>query len=159
MHYRAASEKFDYFVTGFTGALCAYITQTYTPERLSFSPNTLELISLLLLIGSVIAGFRRIEKSLIAYRYNAHTLRVQEQKGQLVTKSKGQMLVNQSSGEIIDPVMVQAKIQMLSEVLPEFEEGMNKAAEKSGNWYKIRNWLLGTGFLLLVASKVWYAYV
>jgi hypothetical protein len=68
------------------------------------------------------------------------------------------MLVNQATGEVLDPFLVQTKIQALSEVLPEFEEGMNKSAEKSGALYKIRNWLLGTGFLLLVAAKVWYAY-
>ncbi len=158
-HYRVASEKFDYFVTGLTGAICAYITQTYHPEKLSLHPTTLELLSLLLLIGSVVAGFKRIEYSLITYRYNAHLLRLQEQKGQLVSKSRGGMVVNEATGEVIDPVSVHTKIQVITEVLPEFEDGQNKNANISGNWYKARNWLLFLGFMFLVSSKVWSAYV
>lgn len=158
-HYRLASEKFDYFVTGLTGAICAYITQTYHPEKLSINPNTLELLSLLLLIGSVVAGFKRIEHSLVAYRYNAHTLRLQEQKGQLVSKSSGGMVVNEATGEVLDPVSVHTTIQAISEVLPEFEESQNKSANIAGNWYKARNWLLFLGFMSLIGSKVWSAYV
>ena len=157
-YYRAASEKFDYFVTGLTGALCAYISQTFTPERLSISPASLELAALLTLVVSVIAGFKRIEASLIATRYNAHTLRLQEQRGQMVAKLSRAPLVNSAAGEILNPVSVQTKIQVIAEVLPEFEKSANDKAEASGNWYKTRNWLLMVGFLMLVASRVWRAY-
>lgn len=158
-YYRSASEKFDYFVTGLTGALCAYISQTFTPERISVSPASLELVALLTLIASVVAGFKRIEVSLVTARYNAHTLRLQEQRGQLVSKLGGFPLVNSATGEILDPVTVQNKIQIISEVLPEFEKSSTENAEASGRWYHIRNWLLMAGFLMLVAARVWHAYI
>jgi len=158
-YYRSASEKFDYFVTGLTGALCAYISQTFTPERISVSPASLELAALLTLVASVIAGFKRIEASLVTTRYNAHTLRLQEQRGQLMSKLSGSPLFNSATGEVISPVSVSTKIQVITEVLPEFEKSMSDNAEASGNWYHARNWLLAVGFLMLVASRVWRAYL
>ena len=158
-YYRSASEKFDYFIVGLTGTLCAYISQTFSVKPISLSPQTLELAALLVLVMSVVAGFKRIELSLMAARYNAHTLRVQEQKGQLVSKYQGGDLVNSSTGEVLSPLAVQTKIQVLSEVLPDFEKSMNKCAVWAGRWYHIRNWLLMVGFFMLVASRVWSAYV
>jgi len=158
-YYRSASEKFDYFVTGLTGALCAYISQTFTPERISVSPASLELVALLTLIASVVAGFKRIEVSLVTARYNAHTLRLQEQRGQLVSKLGSFPLVNSATGEILDPATVQNKLQLISEVLPEFEKSSAENAEASGRWYHTRNWLLMAGFLMLVAARVWHAYI
>ncbi len=150
-YYRTASEKFDYFVTSLTGALCAYISQTFAPERVSLSPASLELAALLTLIASVIAGFKRIEASLIATRYNAHTLRLQEQRDQLTSKLSGPPLVGLPSA--------QTRIQVIAEVLPEFKKSANDFAEVSGNWYKARNWLLLLGFLMLVTARVWRAYI
>lgn len=158
-YYRSASEKFDYFIVGLTGTLCAYISQTFSVKPISVSPQSLELLSLIMLVLSVVAGFKRIEKSLIATRYNAHTLRIQEQKGQLILKRNGGHLVNSATGEMLDPIAVNMKIQVLSEVLPEFEESMNRSAEWAGRWYHIRNGLLLIGFLGLVAARVWGAYV
>jgi len=64
-YLRQSSEKFDYFVTGITGTLCVYIIQTFQAEKISISPNTLELLSLLTLITSVFAGFKRIECTMV----------------------------------------------------------------------------------------------
>lgn len=158
-YYRPASEKFDYFIVGLTGALCAYISQTFSIDPISFSPQSLELVSLLVLVLSMVAGFKRIEMSLIATRYNAHTLRIQEQRGQLVSKSSSGPMFNSATGEILNPIEVNTKIQVLNEVLPEFENSMNRCANWAGHWYSIRNWLLMVGFLGLVVARVWSAYV
>ena len=158
-HHRAASEKFDYFVTGITGALCAYISQTYTPTKLSISPGTLELVALLILIGSVIAGFKRIEATISVYKGNEQLLRFQEERGQLVTKSSENNLVNSSTGETWTPEMVEAKIKILTEAIPKYQKEVEDIADKTNSWYTRRNYLLVIGFLALVASKVWVAYV
>ena len=158
-YWRQSSEKFDYFVTGVTGALCAYISQTFKPEQISLSPNTLELISLLILILSVYAGFKRIEYTVETFRYNHRSLYLSEQVGQLITKYNGGHLINEATGEIISPEIVELKIQTLKEIQPKVEENAEKAATGSGNWYKWRNRFLTIGFLMLVASKIWSAYV
>jgi hypothetical protein len=157
-HQRAASEKFDYFVTGITGALCAYISQTYTPSKLSVSPGTLELLALLFLVGSVIAGFKRIETSIMVYRYNAHTLRLQEERGQLASNSAGGHMLNTSTGDVLSREEVFAKLRALTEALPESHKKTEDTAITAGTWYKVRNNLLVIGFLALLASKVWSAY-
>lgn len=158
-YWHQSREKFDYFVTGITGALCAYVSQSSVPARISVSPNTLELLALLLLVGSVIAGFRRIEKILIAYRYDHEMLRAQEERGQLVSLPEGGTLVNKASGEILGPDLISSRIHELSESWAESEKFANMSSRSADLWYRVRNWLLGTGFLLLIASKVWAAYM
>ena len=59
--WRESTEKFDYFILGVLGALCAYISQTYKAERLGLNPGTLDLLALLVLVLAAVFGFRRIE--------------------------------------------------------------------------------------------------
>lgn len=157
-YWRQTSEKFDYFVTGITGALCAYISQTFQAEQISISPNTLELMSLFILIASVYAGFKRIECTVETHRHNHSSLYLGEQIGQLITKFNGGHIINESTGEIMSPEMVKAKIDALKEVQPKIEKNVDNAATAAGNWYTWRNRFLGIGFLILVTSKVWAAY-
>lgn len=84
-YWRQSSEKFDYFVTGITGALCAYISQTFNAEKISFSPNTLELLALLTLIASVFAGFKRIECVVETHKHNHGSLYLSELIGALTS--------------------------------------------------------------------------
>lgn len=158
-NWRQSSEKFDYFVTGITGALCAYISQTFKPEQISFSPNTLELVSLLILVGSVYAGFKRIESAVETHRHNHHSLHLSEQTGQLMSKFEGQHLLNEATGEILPAEQVVAKIKYLKKIQPEVESLAETAAQEAGTWYTWRNRLLASGFCLLVAAKVLGAYV
>jgi len=158
-YWRQASEKFDYLVTGVTGALCAYITQTFSPEKLSLSPNTLELVALLVLISSVYAGFKRIESSVETQRHSYNSLYLSEQLGQLVIKNKGESIINEATGEVFSPMDVEKMINLLTEKQPEVEKIADKSAKVAQNWYTKRNRLLSLGFMLLVAAKVWSAYI
>ena len=70
--WRESTEKFDYFILGVVGALCAYISQTFKPERIGLNPGTLELLALLVLVLGAVFGFRRVEQvnlvTLVNYR-------------------------------------------------------------------------------------------
>jgi len=92
-YYREASQRFDYFVLAVSTALCAYIGQTLVPQKLNVSPYALEVLSLFLLVASVIAGFKRIEKSVVSHRLNHTFLHLNEQRGQLVTSFSGKPVV------------------------------------------------------------------
>ena len=46
-----AQQRFEYFVTGLTGAMFTYITQTYTPQKLDLSAVGDEL--------RTVGGFRK----------------------------------------------------------------------------------------------------
>jgi hypothetical protein len=59
--WRESTEKFDYFMLGVLGALCAYVAQGYKPARIGINSGTAELIALLLLVLAAVLGFRRIE--------------------------------------------------------------------------------------------------
>src|ERR1017187_1350311 len=56
-----SSEKFDYFLCSVSGALFAYIAQTFTPQRLDNPFSALQTASLLFLAISFYAGIRRIQ--------------------------------------------------------------------------------------------------
>ena len=38
-HAHEASQRFEYFILGVSTALCAYIGQTLSPQKLGFSPG------------------------------------------------------------------------------------------------------------------------
>lgn len=158
-NWRQATEKFDYFVVGVTGALCAYVSQTYKPAKLAVNPATLELCALVLLVLSVVAGFRRIERTIQVTLLNHRYLRASEEKGALTVKSSSGALVNESTGEIIPPHQVSENIAFLSRMAPEIRDRIEKAGASAHRWYKTRNWLLFLGFSALVFAKVWSAYV
>jgi hypothetical protein len=61
-YWRDASLRFEYFVTGGTDALAAYVGQTSKLDKSRFNSESFELLALLLLIGSVITGLKRIEE-------------------------------------------------------------------------------------------------
>jgi hypothetical protein len=45
-HYRDAPQRFEYFLIGVLVALCAYVGQMISPQKLAFSPYTLEVFSM-----------------------------------------------------------------------------------------------------------------
>ncbi|MBU0860133.1 MAG: hypothetical protein KJ667_09350 [Alphaproteobacteria bacterium] len=78
------NNKFDYFMITITGVLCAYLNQNYTAEKISLSPNTLELASLSCLLISVVCGIKKIEKTIKVLNYNFRLLTIQEDAGKAV---------------------------------------------------------------------------
>lgn len=155
---RDAQIKFDYFVLGVVGALCAFIGQSFHPSRLGWNPSTVELISLLMFVGAAVAGFRRIESVNSLMRINSQYLRMQEERGSLVP-TVGATAINHSTGEIYSSAEIAAKIAALGDIIPKAREDMERVGQTTLRTYKWRNWLLLVGFLALLASRVWSAYV
>ena len=79
--WRASAEKFDYFVLGILGALCAYIANNFEPGVLGLNPKTVELSALATLFASAILGFLRVEASVLLTSLNHRYLRANEQRG------------------------------------------------------------------------------
>jgi len=163
-HHRQALERFDYFVTGLTGTLCAFIVQTWRPSRLDWTPQTCETLALLLLCASVVAGFRRIEYANEFYGINANMLHAQEDTGRLAA-ALGQS--EEELGYFGDPIAGQvlsskAARQRLARHRAESEEwrGALEVSSKRGKkWYRWRNWLLFAGFSLLILAKLLFVYL
>jgi hypothetical protein len=152
-----ASQKFDYFVTGLTGALCAYIVQNWKPHRVTaITPDLLEAIALVILFLAAVAGFKRIEWTLMTMQANVQWLRASEECGAMadaVHQNSGGMMYNAESGEVLSLSDAMGKYKALSETCPEIRRQMDSAADRAGRWYEWRNRLLVVGFLVLVAGR------
>lgn len=156
--WRQAADKFDYFVLGVTGALCAYISQQYKPTKIGLNPGTLELAALIILVAAAVAGFKRIEKTMLLSRVNHKWLRTKEERGALMAAGSG-ALFNQGTGDIYSPDMVPQLIRSKTEAIPILAAQIAHIGGQAELFYGVRNWLIFVGFCALVASKVWLAYV
>jgi hypothetical protein len=153
-HGRDASQRFEYFILGVSTGLCAYIGQTLAPQKLGFSPYTLEVASLALLIASVIVGFKRIQKLIMCHRLNSKFLHLAEERGELVTNFSGKPLVNRETGNVRTPEQVKQRIEALGDAIPKCHKQFEETSESANRYYKLRNWLLGVGFVGLFVSKI-----
>jgi hypothetical protein len=158
-HYRDASQRFDYLVTGAVGALCAYIAQTYIPQKLGLNSNTLELVSLLVLVASAVAGFKRIEYTITLHKLNFRFLDRGEVRGHLIANTNGETFINIHSGDIITPEYASQLISKVDKELPEIDKNIKKYGILSSRAYKVRNYALLIGFLLLLLSRVLKPYM
>lgn len=153
-HYREASQRFEYFILGVSGALCAFVAQHLAPQRIGLTPYTLELFSLVLLASSVFVGFKRIERIIVCHSLNHKLLNLNEERGQLVTNFNGLPLVNTRSGQLFSADETTRRISELEQAIPVRQEQFDRAAKRANTYYKIRNWLLAVGFLGLLVSKI-----
>ena len=157
--WRDSAEKFDYFILGVTCALCAFISQTYKPERVGFNAGTLELIALLVLVLAVVAGFRRIERSLQATAINHRVLHAYEARGGMVAKlPEGRTLLNEATGEFYSPEAAIRRVADLTKEIKHFEAQLGPVQQSAQVKYHLRNGLTLGGFLCLLGARVWSAY-
>jgi hypothetical protein len=152
-----ASQKFDYFITGLTGALCAYIAQSWKPQKITpLGPEALELAALLLLFAAAVAGFKRIEWTVVTLRANTEWLHASERRGAMagaVHESEGRHMFNAESGDFFSPFDALQDYKALSELTPEIRKKLDHASTQAGRWYKCRNRLLFVGFSVLVSAR------
>src|SRR6185295_4972190 len=102
--YAQARDKFDYFVVGAAGALCAYVAQNLMVGELGATPGTLELAALLVMVGSVVAGFRRMELAVQLLAFNHLTLHHSEISGELAKGAQRYQQMVSNSGEVLGRV-------------------------------------------------------
>ena len=76
-------------------------------ENVKRAVGTLELLALVLLVCSAIAGYRRIERSIEVTLLKHRLLRANEKRGALVSKAQSGPLVNESTRHILSPQIAQ----------------------------------------------------
>ena len=156
---RESTEKFDYFILGVVGALCAYISQTFKPERIGLNPGTLELLALLVLVLGAIFGFRRVEQVNLATLVNYRVLHANERRGVLVSVIQNGTGVNTETGAIYSPGFAAQEIPKIAEQLKQLQPKLASAQARAQLHYKLRNAFILIGFLMLLAAKLSSAYV
>ncbi|HEV7893349.1 MAG TPA: hypothetical protein VGP08_22220 [Pyrinomonadaceae bacterium] len=158
-YWREASEKFDYFITGVTGALTAYIGQNIQPHKIGLHPESIGVLALIMLITSMIAGFKRIETNVSIFRIMQRRLYSEEARGSLLSASQGKPLINEATGQVLSPSQVLAQAQHHELQAETARSNLDALTAKSGRYYKWRNWLLILGFVLLIVARIAPAYV
>ena len=154
-HAREAAQRLEYFILGISTALCAYIGQNLPPQKLGLSPYTVEVASLVLLITSVIVGFKLIETVIMCHRINQAMLHLGEERGELVSNFSGKPLVNKESGSMQSVEQVQQRIAKLNgNNIPITKQEFKTKSAVVLRYYKLRTWLLALGFIGLFISKI-----
>lgn len=157
--WRASAEKFDYFILGVLGALCAYISQNYKPEKLAINPGTVELLALLILVLAAIIGFRRIEATNLATLINHQILHAHERRGVLTSVIHNGPRFNSQTGQTYTQEYAQQEIPELGKKIDQLTLQLHKVQQQAQRHYQVRNVLMLLGFLVLLATKVFSAYV
>jgi hypothetical protein len=157
--WREASQKFDYFVAGLIGALVAFVGQSYKAVPLGLNAGTLELLSLLILLLSFWAAFKRIESNTENLRLAFEQTDLEDQLIELrASKASGQPAYGMQTGQPLsesdrDKLIEskQARYTQVHRLLVQFSSSAYK-------YYHWRNYLLIFGFLFLLVARVLKAY-
>ena len=157
-YWKESSQKFDYFITGLTGALVAFVAERYSPERVGWSPKSLELLSILILVGSVVAGFKRIEYNVESFKMMSQKLDALENLGSLTESMSSAPVLNVLTGEILTLTDMESRKAHYSQVISLSQSRLQTWTKRSLKAYKLRNYLLIVGFLAIIGSKIWQAY-
>ncbi len=126
---------------------------------LGITPNTLELIALLALLASVFAGFRRIEQFVSLARGNHTLMHMHEESSNLVSAYGPEPVRGTASGTIMSPAEVALRIAHLSTSTKALNDVLAEVGERAHSWYKARNALIALGVVLLLAARLWSAYL
>ena len=155
-HTRESARKFEYFLLGVTLALLAYEGRTLSPHKLGLNAYTIEISGLLLLVLSVIAGFRHIEAMIATSSINHTALSEETKRLRLV---KGQFMYDTFSGKELTPDERERALFDLRGVVDRLNEELHRMVVRSYRWNRARMWLLIGGFVLLISARVLEPYI
>jgi hypothetical protein len=157
---RDGQQKFDYFMVGLTGALFAYIAQTYKPRELGINPSSLEPLALVFLALSFFIGLKRIETSLAAMRLNHDMLDCAEKAG-LLTKAIAEGTgdgYNAESGEFVSYQELPERRQRYMIQSQAAREVLESTINRGARYYSYRNHFLFAGFAAIFLAKLLLPY-
>jgi hypothetical protein len=158
----AAEVKFDYFVCSVSGALFAYIAQTYAPQKIELGIPILMPLSLIFLAASFYCGLRRIEKSKVLTKINYSMLDAAEKAGEatkgLTSEFKSEKIYNELSGEIYSRQELTARRAKFMEAAAKYSADFKNVQNASYNLYRLRDLFLVLGFFSILAAKLLQPY-
>jgi hypothetical protein len=161
MHQKG-SQKLDYFLCSIAGALFAYITQTYSPQKLDNIFSILQTAALLILSVSFYAGIRRIQYANAMFRYNHDMLCANQDVVKLDAllnlPEKHSSFRNQSTGQTESRLQIEQKRLSRIEDAGAAEQLMAKARKKLARHGQSQLRLLFLGFLAILVSKILQPY-
>jgi len=158
--WQQASEKYDYFVAGASLALVSYLAANLHPSKCAWNPGTLETAATMVILGSTVSAFKRIETNIVFLRVMHARLHGEEMSGALTQVAIGGVgVLNVSTGEPIDPATAAQRATEAAAQAAGAEELLYKLQRTVGRWFWLRDRLLLCGLVLLIAARIWSAYV
>lgn len=138
--YRQANEKFDYFLTTVTIAMCGYLVQTYDASGLKTldTVSIFTMLSICLFLYSILMGFHRMEKLIQAKRKNYDYLRANERIGDISrSAASGETVL--FDGQPADKNKILSEIEKCDERIEKLTKEMNDLGDRAEWLYKARN--------------------
>jgi hypothetical protein len=158
----AATEKFDYFICSVTGALFAYIAQTYQPQKIDNIFSILQTLSLLILFVSFFSGIRRIQLVNLNTRINHAMLQASEKAGKITTAlidyRPADSFHNQASGERTNREDLERKRADYIKEANKMEANLPVIQSKAVRCGRVRDVFLLLGFVTIFSSKILQPY-
>ncbi len=154
-HTRESAQRFEYFLLGISVGLCAYVGQTLKSEKLGFSPYTFQVVSLVILFLSIIAGFRRVEMMIATAGLNYELVALQAQMSRLL---KHEFAFDHRTGVVLNDFQKDYAISGIVESLPRWERKLERVRKAEGRYYLCQKFCLAFGFLGLTLARILTAY-
>ena len=158
-YWRDATDKFDYFVAGVTGALTAYIGQHVRPTQLGINAGSLELLALVLLVLSVVMSFKRIETNIEVFKAMHARLYSEETRGSMIAAAGRGTALNTATGDVFSSAQLLELAELHDGRVKQMRSTLDSLAAASLSYYNWRNRLLLNGFAILVFARVIPAYL
>ena len=156
--WKDAQLKYDYYIVGLVAALFAYVGGNYVPQKIAFSQNTFELISILFLALSLIVGIRRLEVDLVFQTITLKHLEAKEMRRAANKVAAFGGSHNLDAGEIMTISEAQQRAMQMESAIEILNNGLSDVSNRATWLFKIRNWALILAFLILAVSKIIGAY-
>jgi hypothetical protein len=148
---REGAQRFEYFLLGISLALCAYEGKTLSPQKLGLNAYTIEVLAVLLIIVSVIFGFKHIQMMIATSSLNHEILTRQGKRSRLI---KGELMYDDLTGVELTDWQRQQGISQMGRECRTIEAQVDSVRQKSTRYHHWRVWFLIAGIAALVASKV-----
>jgi hypothetical protein len=153
-----AQDKFDYFMCATSGALVAYIVQTYEPQQIGWATASLEPVAILLLAGSFIFGLKRIEAVNVIKSATARIHFEADQMSEITTVLASLKPSIDRSGNLLDPNKLAEKRELHESNIVSLETQKTKFQKGTKTYYRLRNWSLLAGFIAIFIAKLGQPY-
>jgi hypothetical protein len=153
--YRQSSEKFDYFITGVSIAICGYLVQTFDSHGLfeASIASKLEFCSICIFMLSVLFGLRRLEGVISGKRQNYSYLRENELISD-ISESAADGKTITIGGKRANKTDILQYIDERDERKIELVEELNKISDRNELNYKVRNFLFMLGIGVQLSAQV-----
>jgi len=157
-YYKDLQQRAEYLLVGLLAASIAFFWQNSKSEQLGFSPGTLHLLGLAFLFLALVAAITRLDRHPLIYALNADLLDLEGERSSMVQSiSQGKTVVSGTRG-VMDPLRQHGRIQEIDRETGAIRSNMDKINTECARFYRVRNFSMCIGYLVLLGHRIWLPY-